>query len=217
MTIALLHTADLHRPTFDRLLAERSYAGVVRHVVREDLLARARAEGVESVTTETIALLQELAAAADVVVCTCSTLGPLADQVAAETPHVLRIDRPVMEAALALGPAPLVAFCLESTRAPTLDVLTSCAAKGQEIAPRALLCAGAWARFEAGDMDGYAARIAEAIRAEITARGRPDCILLAQASMQGAAAHLADLGLEVLTSPPLAADRAVAMARLRAS
>lgn len=216
MTIALLHTADLHRPTFDRLLAERSYAGVVRHMVREDLLARARAEGVESVAAETTVLLRELAAAADAVVCTCSTLGPLADQVATSLPHVLRIDRPVMEAALALGPAPLVAFCLESTRAPTLDLLTSCAAKGQEIAPRALLCAGAWARFEAGDMAGYAASIAEAIRAEIAARGRPDCILLAQASMQGAAAHLADLGLEVLTSPPLAADRAVAMARLRA-
>ena len=214
MSIAFLHTAALHQATFDRLLAERAFHGAVRHLVREDLLQTARDLGLDTVAEDVTGLLTDLARNADAVVCTCSTLGPLADRVAERHPQVMRIDRPLMEAALTCGPDILLAYCLESTSAPSLDLLADCArVLDRPLAPRPLLCAHAWTHFERGDMQAYAAAIARAIEAEITARGRPDCILLAQASMQVAAPLLGEHGLPVLTSPPLAAERAIALTR----
>jgi len=71
------------------------------------------------------------------------------------------------------------------------------------------MCEGAWAAFEAGDMDRYAAAIAASVRA--VAAGL-DCVVLGQASMRVAEPLLADLGLPVLASPDLAVDHAIGMA-----
>ena len=214
MSLAFLHTAELHRATFDRLVAEAGYRGPVQQLVRPDLLARARRHGLATVAPETTALLRDLAAGHRAVVCTCSTLGPLVDQCAGDLPHVLRIDRPLMETALTFAPDILVAFCLQSTRAPTLALLTEVAqAQATPIAPRPVFCADAWPRFEADDMAGYATEIARAVGAEIAANGRPACLLLAQASMQGAAPQLQGFDLPILTSPPLVTARAIALAR----
>jgi len=218
MTIAFLHTAALHEASFAALLADQGYHGGQTHLIRADLLDRARNEGPDAVAAEVDHLLRQLAGEARAVVCTCSTLGPLVDRVTGDLPHVLRIDRPLMQAALRHGPDILVAYCLDSTRTPTLELLQDCAATaGVKITPHPLRCNTAWSRFESGDMPGYADAITDAIHAEIATQGRPGCILLAQASMMVATPNLDNLDLPILTAPPLVTARAIALAGCPAS
>lgn len=212
MKIALLHTADVHVATFDELLSVAGYDGAVEHRVRADLLDRARIEGLDAVRVETLEALNALAAA-DAVICTCSTLGGIADDVAQQQDHVFRIDRPVMESACAAGREILVAICLESTKASTLALLDNCAAlMGADVRVRPVLCDGAWEFFESRDMEGFASSIAASIKAEMFGNGRPDCIVLAQASMRVAEPRLAGIGVPVMSSPQRAAVRAMEIA-----
>jgi hypothetical protein len=125
-------------------------------------------------------------AGAPVVLCTCSTLGPGAESAADLTDAaVLRVDRPMVERALDHGPRIVVAAALASTLGPTRALLER-AARDRAVTPevRELLVADAWPLFAAGDRAGYAARIAEVLRREA---GDADAVILAQASMAGAA------------------------------
>ena len=106
--LTLFHTADSNIDVFDRLLGELSAGSVMaRHVVRAELLSQALDAGAmtERIRRETTALLQQLAAAdTDLVLCTCSTLGPAADDAAAGAAvPILRVDRPMMEDAVRRG------------------------------------------------------------------------------------------------------------------
>lgn len=215
MQIALLHTADVHATTFDQLFETLGVDANITHCVRPDLLKAARRSGLTSIQDETVALLNDMCAA-DAVICTCSTLGPIADQVAQSAPHVFRIDRPMMEKACETGTDILIAICLESTRDATLELLQQCAMDlGRTIRPRVILCANAWPFFEAGDMDRYAAEIAAAIARDVGQHARTDCIVLAQASMATAAGLLNDTATPVMSSPAMAASHAVALAERR--
>ena len=212
MKIAFLHTADVHVVTFDTLLNQLGFDGTVRHVVRPDLLARARTDGVETVAGEARAVMTDLSQA-DAVMCTCSTLGPIADEVAQQIHHLFRIDEPMIQAACAHGPDILVVMCLPSTQAPTLALLERCAARREvTISPRLLKCPEAWCHFEAGDGDAFAQVLARSIRAHITQTSPPDCVVLAQASMSVAASRLNDLDMPVFSSPLLAARRVIKIA-----
>ena len=214
MRIALLHTAEVHVASFDRQIERLRPGTATHHIVRSDLLARARASGLQAVQEETMAVLDGLGDA-DAVICTCSTLGPVADSAGAQ---VVRIDRPMMEQAVHHGPNVLVAICLESTRAPTLALLQDCAAAaGQQADPRLVLCSAAWPAFEAGDTETFGARIAEAIAAQIALNGRPDSIVLGQASMRVAEDRLAHHGVPVLASPRWAVQNAIALAGRQAA
>ena len=66
-----------------------------------------------------------------------------------------------------------------------------------------------WTLFEAGETEAFAAAVAAATRD--AAKRTPDlaCVVLAQASMAGAAPLLSDLGVPVLTAPELALRTAV--------
>ncbi|MCG6903937.1 MAG: aspartate/glutamate racemase family protein [Rhodobacter sp.] len=212
MHIALLHTAEIHVATFQAIFAGLGRPVRLTQRVEADLLEQARTQGTEAVRGATIAALADLAGA-DAVICTCSTLGPLADDFARSNPQVFRIDQPLMRAACAHGPRILVAICLESTRAPTLDLLRDTARElGRGIRPEVILCDAAWPLFEAGDSDGFARNIASRID-ERARRGDIDCIVLAQASMRVAAPLLAHPGVPVLTSPDIAAAHAISLAR----
>ncbi len=68
----------------------------------------------------------------------------------------------------------------------------------------------AWACFEAGDQDGYIDEIATQLR-QVADQG--EVIVLAQASMAGAAALCTDLPIPVLSSPSLGVATAVAAFR----
>lgn len=203
ITIGFLHTADVHVETFRALTAEHGHREV--HVVDATLLADAREHGVDTALADRLAdRLRELAALApDVIVCTCSTLGGHAERIALPVP-VLRLDRPMAEAAVAVGGRIAVVGTTASTLAPTRELLLECAPDARvESAP----CLAAWALFEAGDLDGYRRAIAAHVRT-LSA----DVIVLAQASMAPAAELLADLAVPVLTSPRTAVDRAMAVA-----
>jgi hypothetical protein len=71
---------------------------------------------------------------------------------------------------------------------------------------------GAWTHFEAGDMTRYANVIADAVRPVVEA-GKPDCVVLAQASMAPAEPLLKELGLPVLSSPRLGVLKALKLVR----
>ena len=213
MKIAFLHTAQVHVETFDTLVKAISPDVVCEHHVAPELLARAQRDGLPSVEVETRKHLVELSQA-DAVLCTCSTLGPIADLIGKEHHNVTRVDRPLMEAACTYGKTPMVAICLESTRDATLELLHDCAAQsGIKVTPNLVLCDTAWPFFENGDIDGYGRQIAATIRKAVEQSGTTDCIVLAQASMRIATAELSELGIPVLSSPQLAAERILHIAQ----
>lgn len=215
MKVAFLHTAQVHVETFDTLMQELAPGAECQHHVAAELLERAQRNGLSVVTEATAQILSDLSDA-DAVVCTCSTLGPIADQAAQTNPNIIRIDRPLMEVACGKGTNIIVAICLNSTKAATLELLADCASKtGQSIVPRLVFCETAWSHFEAGNMDQFAETIAGDILFEIELSGRPDCIVLAQASMRVAAPRLADLNLPILSSPRLVVERALTVSDLQ--
>lgn len=217
MKISFLHTAQVHVETFETLLKAVNPDVDCDHHVAPDLLARAQTDGLEQVAAETTQRLVDLSKA-DAVLCTCSTLGALVDRIAQKHPNVTRVDRPLMEAACKLGPNPMVAICLESTRDATLSLLQDCAAQsGTKITPNLVLCDTAWKFFEMGDTGGFSETIAKTIGNAIAQSEKPDCIVLAQASMRVATATLSDLGIPILSSPQLAIERVLNIASTASS
>ncbi|MFD7785973.1 aspartate/glutamate racemase family protein [Streptomyces nojiriensis] len=192
--LLLLHTSPVHVPVFDALRDRNHPGAVLRHLVVPELLDRARAEGPESVAPALRGLL--LAEAGLPVLVTCSTIGATAECLAPELgAPVLRVDRPMAAAAVRAGTRIAVLAALESTLAPTCQLLAEEAGE-RPVSITAHLVAGAWGRFEAGDTAGYLARVAEAADSVTGA----DVIVLAQASMAGAA-DLATVAVPVLSSP----------------
>ena len=197
--LALFHTAEANRVLFSDLLRRLSPHTDAVHEVGADLLARAVAVGelAEDVRRDSARRITDFAASsgAEVILCTCSTLGP-----AAEDAGALRVDRPMAEQALAAAERGRgrigVLACLASTLDPTLDLLRAVAAEtGGTADLTTRLLPDAWALFEAGDQRAYWRAVAEAvggIAAEV------DAVVLAQASMAGAAALCQDSGVPVL-------------------
>lgn len=120
---------------------------------------------------------------------------------------VLRVDRAMAERAVATGPRIGVAAALESTLGPTEDLLRQVADEaGTPVELRRILCTEAWPLFEAGDRAGFSAAVADAVRAGAAGC---DVVVLAQASMAGAADRLGDLPIPVLSSPRLGLEAAL--------
>ncbi|MFI9766582.1 aspartate/glutamate racemase family protein [Streptomyces sp. NPDC052415] len=199
MALALLHTSPVHVPVFDALRDETHPGLELRHVVEERLLDRARAEGPDAVAEDVAAVLRRaVAEGARAVLCTCSTIGAVAEAAGVGAP-VLRVDRPMAAAAVAAGPRVVVLAALESTLGPTADLIREEADRaGRPVQVTTRLVEGAWARFEAGDAQAYATLIASAAD-EVAAA---DAIVLAQASM-APAQRLTTTAVPVLSSPRL--------------
>lgn len=205
--IGLLHTSEAHVERFAALFEEILPEATLLHLVREDLLVNAQLAGgltpeIEASTKDSLGDLAERGAAA--LLCTCSTLGPAVEAAALELP-VVRVDRPMAEAAVAAGVRILVVAVLETTLVPTQALLEDAAARaGRSVSLELLALPEAWEAFEAGDQEAYERQIAEAVRSR--AEGF-DVVVLAQASMAGAAEALSDLDTPVLSSPRLAVER----------
>ncbi len=211
--IALLHTADVHVETFDGIFHDLCAGAELDHHVDADLLDRARRGGPDAVRLDVQAVLAELATA-DAVLCTCSTLGPLVDEVALSHENILRIDRPLMEQACRDGDNVLLALCLDSTRAATTALFQECAEQcDRRINMFVTECPGAWPLFEAGNLDAYAQSIVASVRSEMARLSEIDCIVLTQASMRVAEAALHGIGVPVRSAPVIAAKRCIALAR----
>ncbi|MFE0547368.1 aspartate/glutamate racemase family protein [Streptomyces sp. NPDC058891] len=193
--LALLHTSSAHVPVFDAL-RDRFHPGLeLRHLVAEELLERARVHGPDAVADAVRHLLDAaVAAGARAVLCTCSTVGAVAERTEVDVP-VLRVDRPMAAAAVATGPRIVVIATVESTLAPTVALIREEAA-GSDVEVRTVLVEGAWERFEAGDTDGYVRAVAGSADTVTDA----DAIVLAQASM-APAGYLTSTDVPVLASP----------------
>ncbi|WP_037826414.1 aspartate/glutamate racemase family protein [Streptomyces sp. NRRL B-1347] len=201
MTLALLHTSPVHVPVFDALRDQDQPGLALRHLVHEGLLDRARDEGPDAVADELGQILERAVAdGAGAVLCTCSTIGGVAEaRAAALGVPVLRVDRPMAAAAVTEGPAVTVLAAVTSTLAPTAALLAEEAERaGRRIDVRTVVVDGAWERFEAGDRDGYLRLIAAAV--ERADADGADAVVLAQASMADAAARCA-VRVPVLASP----------------
>jgi len=207
--ISFLHTSPVHVATFDALLDELSPGMARQHRVEEIWLTEACEQGMSPELSATISGAMRELADGGVGVCTCSTIGGVAEAAGTDTAPTIRIDRALMQAAFSHGPRPLVAMCLESTKAPTLDLLDDVAgSQGCDASASVVMCQPAWQHFEAGDLDAYARSIADIIKAELR-KETPDSIVLAQGSMAVAEPLLSDTGLPVLSSPRLGVLRAL--------
>jgi hypothetical protein len=208
--LAFLHTATVHIDTFSALAAEIAPHLRVRHVVAEELLALARRDGLTAELGERVqsAMREAASTGASVVVCTCSTVGGVAETAAGGL-QAMRIDRPMADRAVTLGRRILVVAALESTLGPTVDLLADSATRsGAAVQLSTLLVADAWSAFEAGDTAAYTGAIEEAIRLKAH---QFDVLVLAQASMASAGERCADLGVPVLSSPRPGVAAAVRM------
>jgi hypothetical protein len=211
--IGFLHTAEGHVETFGALVEEIDPARRHVHAVRPDLLERAQLGGVddEALSDQLREAVRDVAARdASVVICTCSTLGGMAERCVSDVGvQVLRVDRPMAELAVRSGSRLGVVAALESTLAPTRALLNDAAlAAGRNVTVIDAPCFDAWARWELGDIEGYHRDVAacvDALDATI------EVVVLAQASMAGAAA-LVKNGRLVLSSPRAAVQAAFTLA-----
>lgn len=213
--LAFLHTAQVHVPTFERLVGAIAPELPVRHVVREDLLADSRITGVDDaglIARVHEAMRDAASGGAPVVVCTCSTIGAIAERTPAGGAFkALRIDRAMVDRAVRTGPRVLIVAALESTLAPTRALILSAAREaGVDVQPAMLLVEEAWRHFEAGNNALYIETLASSIRAAAKAA---DVVVLAQASMAPVADRLADLGINVLSSRAPGTAHAVSLVR----
>lgn len=211
MIISCLHTADSNVAVFENAARQLGLSSAnLRHTVRADLLHAAEEAGglTEDITQQTATVLAALAAKADAVLLTCSTLGPSVVRagVGAAVP-ILRVDAALAEKAAGTG-GTVVALCaVETTVAPT-TALFAAAAHRSGAALEVRLVEGAWALFRAGNRDGYLAAIARAV--EAAHADGASVVALAQASMAGAA-DLVRNGPRPLSSPAAGLEQAMKM------
>lgn len=201
--LAFLHTSAVHIDTFDRLVRAAAPGLAVAHCVAEDLLADAQRVGVGDAALAARVHAAMRAAAADgatLVVCTCSTIGSLAERTPTEGRYMAaRIDRAMADRAVALGRNILVVVALQSTLEPTTELLRESARAARvDIALQPLLVAQAWPHFLRGERDAYIRAVVQAVQANAAPA---DVVVLAQASMAPAADALGSLGVPVLSTP----------------
>lgn len=195
MRIACLHTAESNIAVFAAACPDSAVR--LSHLVRADLLAAAEVAGqvTGAIAGQTADVLMRLSEMSDAVILTCSTLGPVADDLAASAAvPVLRVDRALAEAAMRAGRR-VVVLCTVATTVKPTSRLFEAAANGSEVEIR--LIPGTWDEFRAGRLVRYHEMIAAA--ADAAYREDADVVALGQASMAGAAV-LCREGLP-LTSP----------------
>ncbi len=206
--VACFHTAASNAAVFD--LAARGLDVSLRHRLGGDVLSRAETAGglTDAIADEVAGELAGLANDADVVLLTCSTVGPAVERVAASPVPVLRVDSALAEDAVRRGGRVVVLCAVATTIAPTRALFEQAAAATGARVELALV-PDAWPAFRAGDVDRYFALIAAA--ADRAYGDRADVVAFAQASMTSAVA-LCRNGTP-LTSPGAGLAAAVAAVR----
>lgn len=203
--IVFLHTSPIHVDTFTRLTAATAPTLQVQHRVDASLLTEAQRVGADDVgviARVQAAVVAAAATGAALVVCTCSTIGGAAETTPTGGRFIAaRIDRAMADAAARLGPRILVMAALASTLGPTAALIRQSATiLGVAVALDLQVAEGAWQHFVSGNQQAYLEAIVQAVRVSV---GAATVVVLAQASMAPAAGALRDLGVEVLSSPPL--------------
>jgi Asp/Glu/hydantoin racemase len=208
--LAFVHTVGTLEPVFDDLARELIPDADVHHVVDEPLLGEAVAAGrIPEATAKRLErhIEHELEAGADLVVVTCSSMGPAVDAIRERHGWpVQRVDEAMADRALELGSRIGVLATLRSTLEPTTALVRQRAGdRPVEVIP--YLCDGAFAALRAGDTGTHDELVLAGFRELLP---RVDVIVLAQASMARVAATLGDEadGVPILASPRLGVERA---------
>lgn len=214
--LALIHTVGSLVPVFADLGRELAPDATTTDVVDEALLAETIAAG--RIPAATAARLEghvrrALDDGADLVMVTCSSVGPAVEAIAERTGWpLLRVDEALADRAIALGTRIGVIATLATTLEPTADLIRRRAlAAGKderEIQIVSHLCEGAFAALKAGDLEDHDARVREGLRELIP---QVDVVVLAQASMARVALTLDEAGTggrPILASPRLGMERA---------
>ena len=178
---------------FDALRDRLAPGLELTHIVRPDMLSTARKNARDQTLNDALAAL--LSSAEGRVLCTCSTLGPLAAALGA-----LRVDAPMMDRAAQIGGRICLVYCLTSTAEPSRSLLAAAGAETIDM----LHLPDAWTAFEAGDQPAFARIIAEGVCRHLNHARDTNVVLLAQASMDLALPLLRDAGVPVLAAPELA-------------
>ncbi len=208
--LALLHTTPVLIDAFDRLIEEADLEFPVKHIVEEEFLTEAREKGISQDLDGRIKgrIRSVVEDGAAVVLCTCSTIGASAERANDTTDGVvIRVDRPMAERAVEIGSRIVIAAALESTLAPTRNLILEVAStRKKRIDLIEVLCDNAWSRLEDGDNEGYFDEIARTLN-ERASEG--EVIVLAQASMAGAADLCPEISIPILSSPEIGFRHAV--------
>ncbi len=216
MTVAFVHTVVGLQPVFGALAEELLPGEATFHVVDESLLGVTRKVGALTPTTRRRVLGHVESAVeggADVVVVTCSSLGPAveASRDFVSVP-VVRIDEPMADEAVRLGRRVGVLATLPTTLEPTADLV---ARRGAEEV-RSQLCEGAFDALAAGDRDRHDELVRAGLR-QLT--GEVDVVVLAQASMARVTDALPEdeRPVPILASPRLGMEHVVRLVQSRSS
>jgi Asp/Glu/hydantoin racemase len=210
--LALVHTVGSLEPVFRELVAELAPDAEVTSTVDEDLLGETIAAGsIPNATADRLEghLRAAVEAGADLVLVTCTSMGPAVDTIVRERGWpVLRVDEAMADAAVRRGRRVGVVATLATTLRPTADLIRRRAeAAGQPIALESVLVDGAFAAQKSGDLETHDRLVRAALEDVVE---RVDVVVLAQASMARVAATLPAEMTErtpILSSPRLAAER----------
>ncbi|MFZ6779121.1 Asp/Glu/hydantoin racemase [Undibacterium sp. Ji83W] len=215
--LAFLHTSPVHVAGFDALMLELAPGLKVHHHVDESLLTAVQQYGAADpvVINSVEAAMQEAAiSGAAMVVCTCSSIGGIAERMNGRSGlQTARIDRAMADRAVASGSRILLVAALESTLGPTTELLMeSASVSGKPVVISNLLLDHAWAHFLSGDKQAYLQAISHSVRVALQEKAADiDVVVLAQASMAAAAQDLIDIDKDVLSSPRLGVARAISL------
>lgn len=210
--LALIHTVAGNIAPFQALCAEIMPEVETVNVVDESLLKNTIRLGHLTPETTRRVLAQVLTAAdggADVVLVTCSSIGPAVDLArAAVAVPVIRVDEAMADEAVRLGRRIGVIATLRTTLEPTAELVRARAAlAGAEVALTAHLCEGAFEALGRGDTATHDKLVLAGLR---DLRDRVEVIVLAQASMARVAEMLPadERTVPILTSPRSGVERA---------
>jgi Asp/Glu/hydantoin racemase len=214
-TLGLIHTSATLVPVFAQLCKAKLPQVETFNIVDDSLV---RAIGARGALTPDIArrvagyIASAEAGGADFILVTCSSIGPAVETAApfAGVP-VLRVDQPMVDAAVKAGRRIGVIATLPTTLEPTADLVRRrAAAAGKEIELTSRLCAGAFDTLMRGDTAAHDSMVSAALR-ELSAR--VDVVVLAQASMARVvdALSAADRRVPILASPAIAIDHLTTM------
>jgi Asp/Glu/hydantoin racemase len=222
--LALIHTVGSLPPVFAELARDALPGVETVDTVDEALLGETIAAGrLQHATAERLAghVDAALRDGADLVLVTCSSMGPAVDALAERGLPVLRVDEALADAAIRAGSRIGVIATLSTTLEPTAGLIRRRAATlgrsaGQvEIVTE--LVEGAFAELKAGRLDRHDELIRAGLRRLIP---NVDVVVLAQASMARVAATLTAeeaQGRRILASPALGIERAAERLGLRAA
>ena len=213
-TLALIHTGTFLVPVFERLVQEVMPGVSLFNIVDESLLKNTIAEKrLTPLTARRLAGYIESAeeAGADVIMVTCSSVGPAVDAARpfAAVP-VLRVDQAMADQAVRVGRRIGVIATLSTTLKPTADLVRARAeVQGRDVEIVEKLCDGAFEAVAAGDGATHDRIVAAALRELMT---QVDAIVLAQASMARVVDGLAEeeKTVPIFTSPRLGVEAAKA-------